>query len=437
MTKAGIYSALFNDKVDRSWETPQYSCNTGSCVFDPVVTLAARARCTAINDHIYKTCEEVCHTTTPPSPCRKECTVKVGRGDRESTGIGYTPGVGGFGLAVNTTLRPLSAAHLDLPVIVSVTVKDAEGLLDAQGYAALNEDAEFVAHECSIELGVQGVQDSVVNSSHIMQEIGFWRYGDPPSNTSTNETLLAWWRDTTAYLALLPGLNHTELPASGSNCPGLMCHYPLYTPPGFGFDHKALNALRDFVIYLFNGYCSFMLPSGSDASSSLNYCDGGETRLTTRNYASADTVQAISHGDFAGCPKGRDHLTCGITNVAKALTKTFRDAAFTNVTSDASNLHIGQTLVTVNHVRIDWMWMSMPVLVWTMALLTSIGTAITTRRAKLPAWANDVLPLLFLYREHEGQHSSVGHGTSGKDYLRRAGRIVVELQANRDKAKLM
>lgn len=361
----------------------------------------------------------------------------MGRGDRESTGIGYTPGVGGFGLAVNTTLRSLSAAHLDLPVIVSVTVKDAEGLLDAQGYAALNEDAEFVAHECSIELGVQGVQDSVVNSSHIMQEIGFWRYGDPPSNTSTNETLLAWWRDTTAYLALLPGLNHTESPAPGSNCPGLMCHYPLYTPPGFGFDHKVLNALRDFVIYLFNDYCSFMLPSGSDASSSLNYCDGGETRLTTNNYASADTVQAISHGEFAGCHKGRDHLTCGINNVAKALTKTFRDAAFTNVTSDASNLHIGQTLVTVNHVRIDWMWMSMPVLVWTMALLTSIGTAITTRRAKLPAWAIDVLPLLFLYREHEGQHSSVGHGASGKDYLRRAGRIVVELQANRDKAKLM
>jgi hypothetical protein len=363
--------------------------------------------------------------------------VTIGQGNQTSTGLGYAPGSGGIGLAINTTTHPFSVQHLDLPAIISITIKNAEDLLHPEGYKALKEDADLIAHECSIELGVQGVQDSVVNSTYLTEEIGFWKYGDPPSNASSNETLLAWWQSTTARLALLPGLNHTEMPPDGSNCPGAMCHYPLYTPPGFGFDHLALTSLRDFIATLFNGFCTFMLPAGDNSSWSLNSCSPGETRLAVKNYASADAAEAISRGKFFGCLKGQDYLICGLNNVAKAMTKTFRDSAYASNRSDAQYLHFGRTLVEVSYVRIDWMWMSMPILVWTMALLTSIGTAITTRRAKLPTWANNMLPLLFLYREQEGQESSVDYGISSKDYLRRASRMDTQLQVSEGKAKLM
>jgi hypothetical protein len=99
--------------------------------------------------------------------------VTIGQGNQTSTGLGYAPGSGGIGLAINTTTHPFSVQHLDLPAIISITIKNAEDLLHPEGYKALKEDADLIAHECSIELGVQGVQDSVVNSTYLTQEIGF------------------------------------------------------------------------------------------------------------------------------------------------------------------------------------------------------------------------------------------------------------------------
>lgn len=233
---------------------------------------------------------------------------------------------------------------------------------------------------------------------------------------------------------MTPGSNHSTIPP---NCLGLMCNRPLYTPPGFGFDHEALNALRNFFINLFDGFCSFMRLQGLSEQENIAYCmPSDDTGMI--NFASTDAAKAILFGEFSGCLEGHDHLTCGINNVAKALTKTFRDYAQTSTTDENAtpDLHIGRTLVTLNYVRIDWMWMSMPILVWMMALLVSVGTAIATRRAKVPTWANNILPLLYLYRDHSHEKPLDNRGLLSRDYMQRARQIDVHLQVENNKAAL-
>lgn len=66
---------------------------------------------------------------------------------------------------------------------------------DYEGTA--RSDTPFLAAECEINIGIQAVQDSIKNAEHNVDEIGFWRYGEPVLTTTSNTTLAAWWQDLT------------------------------------------------------------------------------------------------------------------------------------------------------------------------------------------------------------------------------------------------
>jgi hypothetical protein len=119
---------------------------------------------------------------------------------------------------------------------------------------------------------------------------------------------------------------------------------------------------------------------------------------------------------------------CGMENMAKAMTKPFRDSS--------ANVTYGETQVVISYVRTNWFWFSLPLSVWAMAAVLWTSTVIHTRRTNVSAWTNNILPLLFLYRGDVGKDEVGQRGTSNADYLRTTERIAVCWRFSDGKAKL-
>jgi hypothetical protein len=418
--KANIYNSIFNSDASQSWATPQYTCISGNCTFKPVMTIAARARCHNLTGDLLTQCDDT-----------DNCTVTVGSHyDRYSGSspphLSWVPGVGGQFITIFTAAEPWSdlvsrqfvspPAESNtwnrLPVIGYIMVKDFNRVLRNFDYAgSAKKDTPSLAAECEILIGVEAVQDSIKNAEHSAEEIGFWRYGDPVTIATSNATLAAWWRNLTGQWDSAPRGDIS------------MSRWDLVLPPGFKFGKSASEALTYFIQSIFNGTFS----AGADPA----LWDTGV------DYAAIDTIQSIFFGNFSGCaPESDDHLSCGMENMAKALTKTFRDSAYIAYGLESANVTIGETQTVVSYVRINWFWFSLPLSVWTMAAMLWISTVIHTRRMKVSAWANNILPLLFLYRSDMGKEEVRQQGTSNADYLRRSERVSVQLRSSDGKAKL-
>lgn len=156
-------------------------------------------------------------------------------------------------------------------------------------------------------------------------------------------------------------------------------------PPNFEFSFDASEALQRFMEAMFDEkfYAIVLLSSWTTGS-------------PNPEYAPIDTWQSIFYGDFSGCGPDDDHLMCAVNNVAKAMTKTLRDSTYIAYGLEGANATLGKTLSTVSYVCIDWQWASLPFCVWILAAALWCVTALKARRAKVPVWANNVLPLLFL-----------------------------------------
>jgi hypothetical protein len=48
---------------------------------------------------------------------------------------------------------------------------------------------------------------------------------------------------------------------------------------------------------------------------------------------------------------------------------------------------------------VRWEWIVLPGLVWVLGVGTLAGTIWKTRRAQVPKWKNDPIPLMFLYQD--------------------------------------
>lgn len=161
------------------------------------------------------------------------------------------------------------------------------------------------------------------------------------------------------------------------------------------------------------------------------------------SYASSDILSAIYYGKFSGCnADNKDPIYCAMSNVARAMTKTFRDSAYVaqgyhGVT--LANMTRGATLVEHVYIHITWYWLILPVLVWFLAVGLWVSAAATTWRHKAPMWRNNPLPLLFLYDgdgKIDGAEPRDGEGTSSRAYIGRARLVSAQLRLNSGHAHL-
>lgn len=121
------------------------------------------------------------------------------------------------------------------------------------------------------------------------------------------------------------------------------------------------------------------------------------------NYAASDALEALGWGNITGCSDLlADRLPCAMGNVAAAMTKTVRDSAYIADPRSTSGWAVGNAMVPAVYIAVHWQWVVLPLVVWVAGATLVGGTLWKTQRARAPAWRNDTLPLLFLYKSEEG-----------------------------------
>jgi hypothetical protein len=196
-------------------------------------------------------------------------------------------------------------------------------------------------------------------------------------------------------------------------------------------------AIYEFLSQLFNGYT--ILNFGAAPTVSLQTPDDRSAYFATK-----DILQAIYKGDVSRCNDNIDPLICAATNVAKAMTKSFRDSAYVNYGAGKQpeagksngNIASGDTFIVATFVRIDWWWLTLSVVVWILSAVTVAGTVWRSRVADVPGWRDNLLPLLLLYDDKgEAEHRPT-NVRSNQAWEEWAEDTVVQLSVDRDSATL-
>jgi hypothetical protein len=416
--KANVYTSIFNSDANQIWATPQYSCRSGNCTFEPITTIAARAQCHNLTHLLHTRCR-ASNCTTPLCEGDHNCTVSIGPPGDQGLSLWHYPKTSGYFAIFNTTDFMEEWGYrgpVRLPTIEYIMIEDVKDeIFDYDGVATSDSPISAVAARCEVRIGVQALRDSIENAKHSIEDIGFWEQGEPVMDTTSNKALLAWWHDLTRQwedsLAM-------EDDAQA-------------WPPGFMLEpgpDRTFYTLRAFIRHIFGG--TFFKNHGSN-----EYWEAPEDG-TIFAYPTIDIIESIYRGNISGCAESDDHLSCGVKNMAKAMTKTFRDNAYAANGPSSANVTYGETQVVIIYVRINWFWLSLPLSVWTMAAVLWMSTVVHTRRMKVSAWANNILPLLFLYRGDVRKEEVGKQGTSNADFLRKTERIAVQLRFSDGKAKL-
>lgn len=151
--KANVYRALFDQSSVQSWATPQYTCATGNCIWDPTANLAMRALCSNVTSYLTRNCSynSYFNTSAPFDLCN------VTLGDTLSTY--YAPG-GGLARPMGITTvdagaalgnpEPLQSEIIGIEIVLSPQWKNGSGLgltspgeLFALGFESWNSITNF------------------------------------------------------------------------------------------------------------------------------------------------------------------------------------------------------------------------------------------------------------------------------------------------------
>jgi hypothetical protein len=115
-------------------------------------------------------------------------------------------------------------------------------------------------------------------------------------------------------------------------------------------------------------------------------------------------------------------------NVARAISKTFRDSEFEVPLdlSDTSSSALGKVEVNVTFVAVRWQWIALPVFVWLLGAIALAGAFWKSRTRRAPRWKNNPLPLLFLYQDDSG-NGNARADSQGRRWVPNTDRLKVRL----------
>jgi len=116
-----------------------------------------------------------------------------------------------------------------------------------------------------------------------------------------------------------------------------------------------------------------------------------------------DYAEAIWFSDFSKtCDTPEDLYGCSVKTVAKALTKSIRDAPFLDQGRNTIELISGTVFVTTTFVRIHWGYLPLHLVVWIFSAITWVVAVVLSLKREIPFWMGSELPLVFLYGDGVG-----------------------------------
>lgn len=372
----------------KPWSIPQYTCPTGNCTWEPVPSLAVRALCFDVTSSLKETCEHYKDTTSGLTVTN--CTLALQNG----SSVYHTKGTQGsdsIALMVNITKEPIAFHGSPLPAIQRIEAVEANTVDGTEVASVIIDNPTYVATECTLEPIVRSVRASVTRSRYKEDNLAEWSGGykfDEDGPSIFGYGLIPKWNES---LGMHSGQKFTLSPFS------------------------ALT-ITDFIEELFTGYAK-------TSNMALRFI-----RDPATSYATTDVIEMLLYGELAGCENLKtNRFRCAMNNIAGAMSKSFRDQAYINDTV-AANLSVGHTMANAIIVHIRWQWLTLPLLVWLITAVAWVGTEWKTRRASMPKWTDNPLPLLFLYRgDSEGRAKEVD-GMSGEAYVQRAKDIEAQLR---------
>jgi hypothetical protein len=117
-----------------------------------------------------------------------------------------------------------------------------------------------------------------------------------------------------------------------------------------------------------------------------------------------NVVFALWNSKFIGCADAYkdNRVSCGLDLVAKAMFKTFHNAAY----SANGAYPNGDAFAPVIHVNVTWYWIALPVLLWAFAFATFLGTVWKASKSGMKVWRNSLLLLVLMSIEGERKESA-------------------------------
>lgn len=360
--KANVYNSLFNNDQSRPWSIPQYVCSSSNCTWDPITALEARAICSSVTGYL----DMDCHSKKVPENLtyagQPNCTIALPQSNTTAWFIPYHYEYASISIAAVRTDQALVYKNATFPPIQMVAPYDFNPSVESPG------EGKWQAMECSIEPIVRSFRAIVRDNVYREETLAVWTEG-----------LRSWEQ------------NWTDVPT------GIYFEPPWGSDLGYSSNSRfmlggdAILGIVDFFNSLFYG--QLFLQSMDSV-----FFESRDNSV----YAASDFIQAMSLGNITGCDvKSVEKLECAMNNVAQAMSKTFRDSAYVGASSDLSraNMTLGRTMTSVSYVEVRWRWIVLPALVWLLGTGTLAGTIWNTRRAQVPKWKNDPIPLLFLYQD--------------------------------------
>ena len=229
---------------------------------------------------------------------------------------------------------------------------------------------KWAAKECVVYPGVRRVSATVRNGKYEQQDHDIY---DPRTGRSTR--FWSEWHDVSLKPWLFPTeIQHLLHPTTGAidrfawewQPPPWPSHSTQKNRATFGLSYISAMSIQFYFNDLFHG-------SVATAGDTLRYyVDRPDSTNYNFRFASTglaqDALQSILLGDMVGCSPGQDPMECAMLNTAKAIDKTFRDAAYIEYGTEKANMTVGKNMVEEVHIKIQWPWLIVPVLVVRMVL---------------------------------------------------------------------
>lgn len=357
--KSNVYNALFNSDPSTPWSTPQYTCSSGNCTWDPIATLEVSASCTNITEYLMTFCHNVDDDDDSEFQGLglQECSVVLPSENPVSASF-----VNNTANAVPVSVGSGERMAYENASIAAIQMIAQDKLIAGSPFGSWKK---WQAMECALFPTVRSFRAKVTRGVY------------------HEETLAVWKNSSLSYE-----------PQSGT---GQFLHPPWGPDMGmkpntsFMASGPALSAIADFLGDLFAGHAQVQWRFGLKFHAKKGAL-----------YAGTDLVQAIAFSNITGCTVNTaEKLQCAMDNAAKAITKTFRD---TKPSGPAAIKHreyraTGQAMTNTVHIAVHWQWIVVPALVWLLGIVTLIGTIWKSRQADVPTWKTDLIPLLFLYKD--------------------------------------
>ncbi|ORY10632.1 hypothetical protein BCR34DRAFT_485302 [Clohesyomyces aquaticus] len=347
-------------------------------VADPSIKAAVyTAFYSADTQKIWAQPHHVCNTgncTWNPIPSVAICAVcedttsQVAKPAHQAHGRYFT--MSSTGGKADTLPRQISSIYLKI---------DAKA---AAKFLEWDEEPEFTSSNCTLKPCVQSVKSEFLQNR-------------PDASPPYRETLVKTW--------LSPGSKLVDSTSYAMSFPDDPEH-GLQSNEIFGFNGSSASGLFNTISDTFDGYYEM----GGIASQVFSRAGG---------LPASDAVSAIWNGNFTGCEHPENRVSCAVELVTKAMSKTIRDTPFN---ANGTLGTAGKAYSPVLHVHVTWYWISLPVFVWGMALVTFLATVWKSSAPGINVWRNSVLPLVFMKVMSEEERIGA-NGAAMRELEKRAG----------------